>query len=87
MRVRQRAGRASVVLAGVVAALAPAVAAAQEAHGRDLHTPGDAPEAVLITLGAIAAVMLLGTLGYLYRERRGLTWDFQRPDPEPPDHH
>ena len=87
-RPARSARRAAAVTGGLAFALAPAIAAAAEhEHSRVLDPPGDMPVAALATLGGIAVVMVLGTLGYLYRERRGLEWDFQRPDPEGPDHH
>lgn len=65
--------------AGLLAAALPVVASAAEEGGRTLERGDDWLMVLLISIGAMAAVMLIWTLGYLYRMRRNMYWDFQAP--------
>ena len=58
----------------------PQRASAQELGSRALDSAPDLDAAVFGTIIGIAAVMVLATLGYLYRRERGLSWQFQQPD-------
>jgi len=74
------------LLGGVLAALLPVAAFAEE--GRGLERPQDFGAVTLLTAAGVAAVLLVAALGYLYRRRRGLEWDFQRGDAtESREHH
>ena len=82
--------RISAMLLGAAAAAMPIIAAAQEhggstfeAHSRDLVA--QAPLEPLV-LGA-GALLLVTTIGYLYRRERGLEWAFQQPDAPHDEHH
>lgn len=65
--------------AGALLALLPFVASAAE-EGRTLERTQDWGQVMLFTFAGIAGIMLVATLGYLYRMRRHLVWDFQQPD-------
>lgn len=83
---RRRVAAASL---GAVAALLPSLVAAQQS--RALDTPNDAVETVLATVGAVVALFVVSSLGYLYLRRRGLQWGFQEkevpPEPGSGGHH
>ena len=74
---------------GSVAALLPSLAAAQES--RALDAPDDAVATVLATVGALVALLAVGSIGYLYLRFRGLEWGFQKkelpPKPGAGGHH
>jgi hypothetical protein len=72
-------------LVGVALAAWPAVLAAAEG-GRTLERPEDALPVALLTGAAVLGVFAVAAIGFLYRRRRGLDWEFQRPD-APQDHH
>lgn len=76
MRIRRRVFAAC---AGVFFALLPALVAAQEAD-RSLDPPADWVTVMLFAFAGMIATLLLATLFYLYRRRRNLVWDFQRPE-------
>ena len=61
------------------------MATAQQPGTRALETGEDLRKVVLVTLLAVAAVVLVATLGYLYRRQRQLAWEFQKPDPPADD--
>jgi hypothetical protein len=68
-------------------ALLPVVAIAQE-EGRTLERSEDWGQVVIVTIAGVAAIILVATLGYLYRTRRHLVWDFQQPEePHGDSHH
>ncbi|MEZ4553577.1 MAG: hypothetical protein AB7L91_04760 [Dehalococcoidia bacterium] len=71
---------------GALLALLPVIASAQE-HTRVIERGDDWGQVMILTFGTLVAVMLLATLGYLYRMKRQLFWDFQRPAPPHDDHH
>ena len=70
---------------GFLAAVPPAAAFAAEGSSevasRALPGTGDAPIVAFITVIAVVALLLVASLGFLYRRERHLDWDFQRPDP------
>lgn len=70
---------------GLFAALVPAMALAAE-EGRSLAKAGDLWSVVAVTLLTLAAILVVVSIGYLYRRERGLDWEFQKPD-APDDHH
>ncbi len=88
---RRRIGRAAAATTGAAAALLPSLAAAQEGAGRSLDAPDDAMGTVLATAGAVAALFLVASIGYLYMRIRGLEWGFQEkelpPEPGSGGHH
>jgi hypothetical protein len=73
---------------GVLAAALPVFASAAE-EGRVLERSDDWVRIMIVTLAAVGGVMLLATLGYLYRIKRNIVWDFQAPAPSHDDagHH
>ena len=75
MRVR----RVTAALAGAAVALMPALAAAQE-QSRALSATDDVGRVVLFTVLGFVGMLLVATVGYLYRRERDLGWDFQKPD-------
>ena len=77
MGLRRRIGALG---AGLLTAALPLAVHAAEAGGRALARPAGSTTAILATLGAIGALLLVSALGYLYERQRGLEWDFQRPD-------
>lgn len=74
------------LLAGAGGALLPALALAAEEGSRAVARPADWSHAMLLAAAGAIGVLLLATLGALYRRERHLEWDFQKPDP-PADHH
>lgn len=68
------------LLAGLVVAALPLVAAAQETQSRALPAATDWHVVMLVTGLAIAGILLVAGIGYLYRRERRLDWDFQKPD-------
>jgi hypothetical protein len=68
------------LLAGLVVAALPLVAAAQEAQDRALPSATDWHVVMFVTAAGIAGLFLLAGIGYLYRRERHLDWDFQKPD-------
>lgn len=62
---------------GLALAVVPAAALAQDGASRALRAPEDATVAVAAVVGAIATLFVVATLGYLYRRKRRLQWDFQ----------
>ena len=75
---RRSCGVAGGITAGVVAALLPSLAAADHPDPA-LDPPGDMATALLLVGLALAAMMVLAAIGYLYRRQRGLHWDYQLP--------
>ena len=75
---RRSCGVAGGIAAGVVAALLPSLAAAEHPDPA-LDPPGDMATALLLVGLAVAAMMVLAAIGYLYRRQRGLHWDYQLP--------
>ena len=73
---------AAAALAALLALVLPAAILAQETSSRATESADDLWKVVLITLLAVAAVILLATLGTLYQRERGLHWRFQDPDPD-----
>ncbi len=84
MRILTRATAAGL---GALLALLPAIALAQEEGGRALERGDDWGRVMILTFAALLGVMLLSTLGYLYRMKRNIVWDFQKPAPPRDDHH
>ncbi len=82
---------AAAMVIGAAAALLPSLAAAQEGASRALDAPDDALGTVLATIGAIVALFVVASLGYLYLRTRSLTWGFQQkelpPEPGSDGHH
>lgn len=67
--------------AGLVAAALPVlVSAVEESSNRTVARPEDWSTAMLATVGAVLALFLIGGLGRLYQQKRGLHWKFQDPD-------
>ncbi len=72
-------------MVGVGMALLPLVALAEGAteaagavaEGRGLAPPADFGMTLLATVGALTALFVITTLGYLYRQERHLDWPFQ----------
>ncbi len=84
MKMIRRAVTASAVAASL--GVFPAVALAAE-QSRALERTADSTSVFLYTVGAGVALMLLSTIGYLYRRVRNLEWDFQRADAPAHDQH
>lgn len=84
MRIARTAARISALATGALAAASPLITAAAEpaqtAGERGLALPGDGITIGFATVGALLAVFLVATLGYLYRRERNLDWEFQKPD-------
>lgn len=78
--------RTLAALTGALFALIPLVASAAE-EGRVLERGDDWSRVMIVTLATLLGVMLLATLGYLYRVRRDIVWDFQRSEAPHDDHH
>lgn len=83
-------------VSGLVLALsAPALALAAEGHGettfeaanRAMDPSADWSTIVLVTLLSLGGIILLATIGYMFRRERGLDWEFQKPDAPHDDHH
>ena len=66
------------VSVGVLAALTPVLAYAQE--GRALDASDDFGKVALVTLLVAGGILLLAGLGRLYQLQRGIRWRFQDPD-------
>ena len=86
--------RISAMLLGAAAAAMPIIAAAQEhggstfeAHSRATEASADWGMVTLITVLGAGALLLVTTIGYLYRRERGLEWAFQQPDAPHDEHH
>lgn len=75
----KRLTRLTAMVAGGAYALVPALAIAQE-NDRSLEAAGEMWSVVSYAVLGAGALLLLSTIGYLYRHERGLTWDFQKPD-------
>jgi hypothetical protein len=74
--------------AGVWLALLPVVVLAQEEGGRTLERSEDWSQVMVFTIAGVVAILLAATLGYLYRMRRHIVWDFQQPEePHGDSHH
>ena len=73
------------LVVGLFVALVPAVALASE-DGRALEGAADLGTVVLVTVGTLAALAVVTSLGYLYRRERALDWEFQKPDATDGDH-
>ncbi len=84
MKMIRRAATAGVI--AVVLGALPAVALAAE-QVRALERTADSTAVFLYTVGAGVALMLVFTIGYLYRQVRNLEWDFQRADAPAHDQH
>lgn len=85
-RIRRFAGRPGAAVVGALGALAPAVALAEESASRTLDRPEDWGTVMLVTALGAVGLGVVYTVGYLYRRKRGLEWEFQKPDP-PREHH
>lgn len=72
-----RLRRALALVLGSLLALVPVAALAQDDPSRALPVASDAVMVFAYTIGAIALLMLVGALGWLYQQKRGLHWDFQ----------
>lgn len=72
-----RLRRALALGAGSLLALIPVAALAQDDPSRALPVGADAMQVFAYTIAAVAAMMLVGALGWLYQQKRGLHWDFQ----------
>jgi LPXTG-motif cell wall-anchored protein len=73
---------------GALLALLPLVAAAQEEGSRALDPSGaDWARVMLFAFAGMIGIMLVATLGYLYRRRRNIVWDFQQPETPHHDAH
>jgi hypothetical protein len=66
------------VLSGVALALVPLLASAQQPASRALSPGSDWRTVVMVTAGIVLGLMLLATIGYLYRRERRLEWEFQQ---------
>ncbi len=71
---------------GALVALLPVIASAEEGS-RVLERGEDWSKVMILTFATLLAVMLLATLGYLYRVKRNIVWDFQAPAAPHDDHH
>lgn len=78
--------RAAGMAVGAGAALLPALALAAEEGTRAVARPAEWLHAMLWTAAGSIGLLLLATLGALYRRERRLEWDFQKPDAAA-DHH
>ena len=65
--------------AGVWVALLPALALAAE-EGRILERSADWRPVMIVTLAGVVALLLVATLGYMYRTHRHIVWGFQQPE-------
>ena len=83
MGVRQRIGG---LVLGLLGAALPMTALAAEEGSRALQRSAGSTTAILATLGAVAVLFIVFTLGWLYEQQRGLHWRFQDPD-VPAEHH
>ncbi len=81
--------RAAAAGMGAAAALLPSLAGAQES--RAIDAPDDAVGTVLATVGALVALFVVASIGFLYLRARGLQWGFQEkelpPEPGSGGHH
>lgn len=84
MRILARAAAAGF---GSLLALLPMIAFAQEEGGRALERGDDWGRVMILTFAALLGLMFLATLGYLYRMKRNIQWDFQKPAVPHDDHH
>lgn len=75
----KRLTRLTAMVAGGAYALVPALAIAQE-HDRSLDAAGDFWTVGFYAVLGVGALLLLSSIAYLYRNERGLSWDFQKPD-------
>ncbi len=66
---------------GVTLLTTPMIASAQAEASRALDTPDDFWKVVLLTALGIGGALMVATIGYLYRQKRSLAWEFQQPDP------
>ncbi|MBM4416357.1 MAG: LPXTG cell wall anchor domain-containing protein [Chloroflexi bacterium] len=73
--------------AGTALAAWPTLLRAQEEGGRTIERPEDALPVALLTAAGLLGLLLLAAIGFLYRRRRELDWDFQRPEPAHDEHH
>lgn len=71
------------VSVALIAAMPRVALAAEEV--RALERTPDSGAAILYTVGAGVALMLVATVGCMYRRVRDLDWEFQHPDA--PAHH
>lgn len=78
--------RASAAGFGALLALLPVIASAEEG-ARALERGEDWNKVMILTFAALLGVMLVSTLGYLYRMKRHIVWDFQQPAAPHDDHH
>lgn len=77
----------SLWLGGMLAlALAPAAVLAED-PSRALPVAADATMVFAYTAAAVAGLMLVAALGWLYQQKRGLHWDFQGDASHGNDHH
>ncbi|HRC62669.1 MAG: hypothetical protein K1X87_07930 [Dehalococcoidia bacterium] len=71
---------------GALLALLPIIASAEEGS-RVLERGDDWNKVMILTFATLLGVMFLATLGFLYRMKRHLFWDFQQPAAPHDDHH
>ena len=77
---------------GLGMALLPLVAYAKDpieavaGGSRAVPPPVDFGMTLFVTVLGVAGLFLVTTLGYLYRQQRGLDWAFQAPAPPHDDH-
>lgn len=86
MTPRSAARCLSGLLTGAGVALLPTLVLAAEEGTRTVARPTEWLHAMLWTAAGSIGLLLLATLGALYRRERHLEWDFQKPD-APADHH
>lgn len=83
--------RIGAAMAGAGAALLPLVVLAEGApastSSRALSAPQDMKTILIVAALALAVVLLIAAIGFLYRRRRHLDWAFQLPDPPVDGHH
>lgn len=71
---------------GALLALLPIIASAQEGS-RVLERGDDWNKVMILTVAALLGVMFIATLGFLYRMKRHIVWDFQQPAAPHDEHH
>lgn len=71
--------RVGALCAGVLIAMSPAVASAEELK-RALDKPADSDAALLMLGLGFLIVFVLSSIGFLYRRQRGLRWEYQLPE-------